>query len=290
MTIALIDGDMVAYMAAILAQTEGFPPLPGQTQEDCKPIASLKKAKRIVREILAKWEHHAGCTSSRVYLSDRSGPRTSFRYQIHPEYKNQRTGEKPLLLKECEKYLIDKFGATSRPQLEGDDMLGIAQTTNLAEDTVVVSKDKDMATIPGKTLIVPHLKTLDGVEVETISPKKAAMRHLMQTMIGDTIDNYKGIPGIGPVKARCILLNAVAQGDKPWEAVLRAFKRVDKSKCVHDNGWDEFIMNARCAYILQADDIGQNPINGQLSIRLWAPPGMDTEWLDIGAARNGSTD
>ena len=281
---------MVAYMAAVLAQEKGFPPLPGQTKEDCKTTASFHTARRIMNDILEKWEHHAKCTSSRIYLSDRSGPRTSFRYQIHPEYKNQRTGTKPILLKQCEAYLVKRYGAKFLPQLEGDDMLGIMGTRHQVEETVLVSKDKDMATIPGKTLIVPHMKSLDDAKIETITPRQAMLRHLMQTMVGDTIDNYKGIPGVGPVKARTILLNGMAEGIEPWKAVIRAFKRSERTKFVHDDSWDEFIMNARCAYILQSKDIRQSPKRKQLSIRLWSPPGMDEEWLKIGAASNGSND
>jgi hypothetical protein len=279
MQTALIDGDIVAYMAASLAQEDAFPPLPGQTEADCKPTADLKKAKRIAREIADKWEHIAGCTNRRIAMTDRDTARSSFRYQVHPHYKNQRVKEKPVLLGAVIDWMFKAHDAEYEPRLEGDDLLGIWQTGTKNPD-VIISKDKDMMTIPGRTLIIPHMKTTDGLKVKKVSPSEAADHMMMQVITGDAVDNYLGAPGAGMVKAKKMLdLYREGSYSSRWETIVDTFvwaweyRKTYRSLWVHPGDPEaEALMNMRCARILRAKDYRNSKIG------LWMPDG-EREWV-----------
>lgn len=280
MAVALIDGDMVAYMAATLAQEDGFPPLEGQDPSDCKPTADRKKAFRIAREILDKWEHVAGCKDRRIALTDRSMPRASFRYLVHPHYKNQRTGEKPMLLEEVEDYLRRKHGAVSESRLEGDDLLGIWQTETKNDD-VIVSKDKDMLTIPGRVLVVPHMKKLTPDCIVHVTKKQALDTLFKQVITGDNIDNYKGAPGIGAKGSETWLQAYKEDGLTRWEGLVQAYQWAWEMRPRWHHTWvypgepeKEALLNMRCARLLTFGDLKDG------KVKLWGPNGAH-EWLDL---------
>ncbi len=277
MATALIDGDIVAYMAAVLAQDEVFPPLPGE--DPSPPSADRKKAMRVARDIMDKWEHAAGCNSRRVALTDRSSSRSSFRYAIHPHYKNQRTSPKPVLLEEMNEYLIDRHHAEMVHRLEGDDLLGIWQTSS-TDDDVIVSKDKDMLTIPGRVLIIPHMQTTNFVSPIDVNRHEAANHLFLQVLTGDPTDNYLGAPGVGKVKAQQYLQMYLDEGNMSrWDVIVKAYTYAWEHYPRQHGSWvhpgkpeTEALMNMRCARILHAKDYRDNQIG------LWAPKG-DREWI-----------
>lgn len=278
MTIALIDGDIVAYMAAQLAETEAFPPLPGQDPADCgEATADPKKMRRVARDVIDKWMYVAGATEVRVALTDRSKPRASFRYLVHPHYKNQRTRSKPQLMELAEQYLINKFGAESQMGLEGDDLLSIWMTGEHKTDGVVVSKDKDMLTIPGRVVIIPHMKSTDNLEVQTISKSDALDNLFRQVVTGDSVDNYLGAPGVGPKGAETWL---EAVGDSRWDTLVECYAWAWENRPRYQDKWvypedpkAEALMNFRCARLLRDGDYRQRE-----AVRLWGPEGEDA-WL-----------
>lgn len=278
MTIALIDGDIVAYMGASLAEEEAFPPLPGQDPDDAKPTASWANCRRIMKDIMDKWEYLAGATESRVALTDRSTPRASFRYQVHPHYKNQRTKGKPILLEKAEAYLIKRYAAESCPGLEGDDLLSMWATSGAYDDAVVVSKDKDMLTIPTKVLIIPHAKTTDGLHPKKITKSQALDNLFRQVVTGDTVDNYLGAPGVGPKGAETWLLD----GGSRWDRLVACYEWAWENRPRYHDRWvhpgdaeAEALMNFRCARLLADGDYEYNK-----RVRMWAPGGKK-EWLSL---------
>lgn len=277
MATALIDGDIVAYMAAVLAQDEVFPPLPGE--DPTPPSADRKKAMRVARDIMDKWEHAAGCSTRRVALTDRSSSRASFRYSIHPHYKNQRTSAKPVLLGEMIDYLIDRHQAETIHRLEGDDLLGIWQTSS-TDDDVIVSKDKDMLTIPGRVLIIPHMQSTNQVHPVDINMGEALDNLFMQVLTGDSTDNYLGAPGVGKARAAQYLEMFHNESNlSRWDVILKAYAWAWDNVPRYHESWvhpgdiqAEALMNMRCARILHAKDYRDNQIG------LWAPKG-DREWI-----------
>jgi DNA polymerase-1 len=129
--------------------------------------------------------------------------------------------------------------------LEADDVLGILGTKN--RDTIIWSEDKDLLTIPAKHWI--------NGEVVEITEAEANYQFLYQTLIGDSTDNYKGCPTIGPKTANKILSSGCT-----WEAVVEAFKSKGLSEEVA-------LENARLARILR--DGEYNTETGE--VYLWQP-------------------
>lgn len=281
MTIALIDGDMVAYMAATLAQEEAFPPLPGQDPDDGAPTANWKNCRRIMNDILDKWEYCARATGCMIAMTDRTTSRASFRYHVHPHYKNQRTAAKPMLLERAEEFLRKRKGARFTRGLEGDDVLGIWATGEFAGEGVIVSKDKDMRTIPGRCVIIPHMKSTDGLEIEEISRAQAQDNLFRQVITGDSTDNYLGAPGIGTKGAETWLAASKEDGLTRWGGLIQAYEWAWEMRPRWHDRWvhpgkpyEEALMNMRCARILHDGDYKDG------KVRLWGPKGSE-EWLSL---------
>lgn len=173
---------------------------------------------------------------------------TNFRKTLWPDYKGQRSWiKRPLALKPIRKWFIEEHPTVIMPTLEGDDVLGILQTDpNKTDDTIIVSIDKDMKTIPGKYYRDDTLFT--------VTEEEANYNHLFQTLTGDIADGYKGVPGIGAVSATKILKEGT------WEEVLRAF---EKAKLTEEDA----LLNARMAKILHYKDYDHD----QKQPILWSP-------------------
>ncbi len=99
---------------------------------------------------------------------------------------------------------------------ETDDLLGIIQT-KLEGSSIIVSKDKDLLTIPGWNYN-PFHKKLSWVTLE-----EADRNFYTQILTGDRADNIPGLYGIGPVKAKKILKDCHTPRQM-LIAVLDAFK------------------------------------------------------------------
>lgn len=129
-------------------------------------------------------------------LSDKD----NFRKIINPEYKaNRKNSRKPTCYKGMVEWIKEHFKYESEKYFEGDDMISwLADVLNgEGEDVWVVSGDKDFLTVPNVTFY-DFLR-----DKTTVVDEKTALYNLMyQTIIGDKADNYFGIPGYGPVKAK----------------------------------------------------------------------------------------
>jgi DNA polymerase-1 len=194
-----------------------------------------------------------------------------WRQPILPDYKENRAGQrKPVVyaaLREWAKTPKCGWSTYCRPRLEGDDIVGILATAEKfmpGWQKVVCGIDKDLKQIPGWFLNYQHAR--DGkVEWEpvAISEDEADRFHMFQTLTGDTIDGYKGCPGIGPVKANKIL-DAAAEGGwdsaRAWAAVVEAYASKELSE-------DVALANARVARILRASDYDFKT----KEVHLWLP-------------------
>jgi DNA polymerase-1 len=146
------------------------------------------------------------------------------------------------------------YRCESRPTLEGDDVLGIFAThPKLVEtDTVIVTIDKDLQTIPGWIWDTGRME-----EATHISLVQANYNHMFQTLTGDSTDGYKGCPGVGPVNAARILDEAVG-ACTPWA------NDAQRARCLWDAvvatyakkklGEEVALMNAQVARICRWTD------------------------------------
>jgi len=174
-----------------------------------------------------------------------------FRYDIEPTYKgNRANSRKPLCFFDVRKRLLDNYKHVLFDTLEADDVMGILSTKPGPDEKIIVARDKDMKTIPGKLW--------DGVKFHNVTEQEADYFHMYQTLIGDQADGYKGCPGAGPVKAKK-LLDAKHDGSM-WHIVNGAFLAAGLTEA-------DALKQARLARILRWTDwdhANKKPI-------LWSP-------------------
>lgn len=175
-----------------------------------------------------------------------TGPK-NFRYDLLPSYKGQRTAtRRPPQLSELKRLFHERepWPVMLVEGLEADDLCGVAATTlaNETTDTIICSPDKDMKQIPGWLYQKGKL---------TFTTEEEADRwHMYQTLVGDTADNYKGCPSVGPIKADRILADLdVADADLAtgWERVFAEFTLRGETE-------ENALTQARVSRILRASD------------------------------------
>jgi DNA polymerase-1 len=187
----------------------------------------------------------------------------NFRYDVDETYKANRKGtRKPACYNEVVKRACETWPFFSHPGLEADDVLGIFASRDA--NTILVSEDKDMKTIP--------CTLWQGGKLQKIDQPTADWWFYYQVLVGDTADGYPGLPAVGPVKAKIILSiprdpanpERVPDHEVPlalWQNVRKAYE--ERGFTVEDA-----IKQARLARILRNEDWDakkKEPI-------LWTPP------------------
>lgn len=162
----------------------------------------------------------------------------NFRKILFPQYKANRK-PKPEIYQYVYNLIRDKYGFTSLPYLEGDDTCRIIFEDNnyKAEyQKVIVSIDKDFYSVPCNFFRDLNNNTI----IEKVGENDAAQHLYYQVLVGDTVDNYKGIPNFG---------------DKKYQELIDNKKRLtfeDIAKLFQDYGLtkDDMEYNYRCAEIV----------------------------------------
>jgi len=176
MTVALIDGDIVAYRCAATVK-----------EDDALDIGNWR-ASVMMDEIIAD-------TGVSEYLLFLSGGE-NFRKTLYPLYKANRADKpRPRALQPVREYLVLDWNAKITDGIEADDALGIAQT----EETIICSIDKDLLMIPGK-----HYNFVKK-EFYEVSPTEALRVFYKQLLLGDRSDNVPGYDGLSRQKPTKII-------------------------------------------------------------------------------------
>jgi len=190
-----------------------------------------------------------------------------YRKDILETYKGQRTSRKPMILPGLREHIMNEMGGEMVKGLEGDDLLGLAATADPTH-TVIYSIDKDMLTVPGQHW---HAEMRD---VHVVGQYDADMFFYEQILTGDSVDNYKGCPGVGPVKAKKILADAVKHFQNMdglgndndnletivWDYIVSAYLKAGLTE-------QDALVQARCARILRGDEFDFE--TGE--VKLWTP-------------------
>lgn len=237
--LVLIDADIVYHRAAFSSESRfDF----GDTEirtADASDVADIFH--NIIISIASR------CESDRFILCW-SGSR-NFRYDLISTYKaNRATVRRPVVDKDIFKYLKSRYPSAQVHNMEADDVMGVLS----GPDTIIASDDKDLLTIHGLHY-KPRKPELGIVEV---SPEEADKLWLKQTLMGDSADGYKGIPGVGQKKSEKIL----ESGGYTWQSVALAYEMAGLSQ-------EEALLNARLARILRPgewDYTNNEP-------KLWSP-------------------
>jgi 5'-3' exonuclease len=219
-------------------------------------------------------------TGAEQYILCLSDPEHNFRKDVFKEYKeNRRDLRKPLILDAVREHAIQHYDPKIMKGLEADDVMGITATQPFANtDYIIATLDKDLDQIP-----VP-IYNLDTKKISLPEHRDCDLIAYKQALMGDTIDNYGGCPGVGETTAHDIVTNPHLwcsythtfksgkrkgmsetrwkRGDSctVWEAVVSEFEKAGKTK-------EDALQQMRCAYILQHKDydfVGNRP-------DLWRP-------------------
>jgi hypothetical protein len=172
----------------------------------------------------------------KLFLSGKENFRNEI--AVTAPYKGNRTKDKPVHIEALRDYLVDVWGATVSKGQEADDDIAIAATNN--PDAVICSVDKDFYQVPRKNY------NFVTKEHKSFTEEEALIWPYMQMLMGDGVDNIKGVKGIGLVKSRKLLEDKTET--EMWETV------VDKL------GYDRALENARLVYLRREED------------ELWQPP------------------
>jgi 5'-3' exonuclease len=254
-TILLLDGDQYLHRGCAAVEKEV------QWDEENYTIsANSVEAWEVVIGSIDKVHNHFGKECDLVVCLSEGAPGGFRRKLVDPSYKMQRKDtRKPLCFYEMKEKLKLERKCVFFDDLEADDVMGILSTKPGPDHKIIISRDKDMKTIPG---------TLwdGGSGFHVINEGTADYWHLYQTLVGDASDGYKGCPGIGPVKAQKILkqANELAEDTEhpqgAWPAVVWTYIKAGLTEA-------DALTQARLARILRWDDWDSQ----KKEVRLWTP-------------------
>lgn len=246
----LIDADVLAYQACAGAEK-----IICFEEDSCFPLCSLTDALASFNFKLNFITETLGSNSFWLCFSDETG--NNFRRSLFPQYKSNRTGKpKPVALRFLREHLLkeDKYTLLV-PHLEADDVMGILATQGNRE-TVIVSIDKDLRSIPGKFFNLGRPE--DGVQ--EISAEDADHWFMMQALMGDATDGYPGCPKFGPATAAKALSGVPRTIKDMWPVVLAAYEKAGF-------GEEYALLMARMARILREEDYDFR----KHEVKLWNP-------------------
>lgn len=249
-TTLLLDSDIIAYKFAAANQKNFDFEGDGNIVSYVAPLEdALEEVTTYINELVTKLE------ADRYIVCLSCDSKDNWRKKVLPSYKENRANViKPELLAPIKEAMRERYECYERPNLEADDIMGILSThpTLVPGMKIIVSEDKDMKTIPG-WLFNPA----KDEKPKKITVKEADHYHLTQTLTGDSTDNYKGCPGVGPVKAEHILCNGEYS---PWTRVVLAYESKGLTA-------DDALVQARVARICRHQDYDFK----KKKVILWTP-------------------
>lgn len=195
--LTLIDGNSLVFRAYYGVHGN-------LTRSDGLPVGAIYGFFNMVLPLLAEAKEN----DSFVCIFDAS--RISFRQDIYPEYKANRTEPPADLLAQIE---LIRIGAHAMgmpvlciPGVEADDVIATIATANCNNDggTRIITGDKDlMQLVSDCTYLYDGMKQKEIREKEVLEKFGVKPNQVVdvQSLMGDSVDNVPGVRGIGPKKA-----------------------------------------------------------------------------------------
>jgi DNA polymerase I len=215
----LVDGSGYIFRA--------FHALPPMTRPDGTPVNAVFGYTNMLARLL---KDHVGSHLAVVF----DAGRTTFRNRMYDRYKAQRPEPPPELVPQFAlvRDATTAFGvpAIELPDWEADDLIAsyARAAAEAGGQVTIVSSDKDLMQLirPGVMMHDPiKQKPIGAAEVMErfgVPPEKVIE---VQALMGDSVDNVPGVPGIGPKTA-----SALVQEHGDLEAVLAAAQAMKPSK------------------------------------------------------------
>ncbi len=219
MRLVLVDGSGFIFRA--------FHALPDMTRPDGVHVNAVFGFCNMISRLL---KEHTGTHIAVVFDAGRH----TFRNRLYGEYKAHRPEPPPELVPQFAliREATRAFGlpAIELQDWEADDLIAAyaKAAVEAGGEAVIVSSDKDLMQLlrPGVTMLDPMKNTPIGLaEVEAkfgVPPEKVVE---VQALIGDSVDNVPGVPGIGPKGAAALI-----QEYGSLEQVLEAAPAMKPSK------------------------------------------------------------
>jgi DNA polymerase-1 len=217
--LVLVDGSGFIFRA--------FHALPPMTRPDGTPVNAAFGFTNMLAKLL---KDHVGTHLAVIF----DAGRLTFRNRLYDQYKAQRPDPPPELVPQFAlvREATAAFGvpAIELPDWEADDLIASYAETVVAGGgrATIVSSDKDLM-----QLLRPGVEMLDPIKNKPIGPAEVLEKFGVtpdkmidvQALMGDSVDNVPGVPGIGPKNASQLINE---YGD--LEAVLRAAPDMKPSK------------------------------------------------------------
>lgn len=200
--LALIDADHILYLICPEKKEQNIETGAWVRNEDGIGYKTVKKTFeekcRAADYYMSNVLHAVGATKYIGVWTEKC-----FRYNLNPEYKINRVArEKPEHFYELKEYITNTYGFISVKNFEADDV--VVSLKNYFKDKyncTILTTDKDVLMLEGR-----HYNPKKVEWIET-SKEDEEMYFLESLLVGDAADNIKGVPGIGPVKARKHIAN-----------------------------------------------------------------------------------
>ena len=230
-----VSGAEAASFHLILIDASGFifrafHALPPMTRADGTPVNAVFGFTNMLARLL---ESHEGTHIGVVF----DAGRTTFRNRLYDKYKAQRP-EPPEELQPQFALVRDATAAFGVPGLEVEDWEADDVIASYAEEAVrgggrvtVVSSDKDLMQLVSDRVVMQ-----DPIKQKTIGPAEVVEKFGVgpdkvidvQALMGDSVDNVPGVPGIGPKNAAQLITEfGDVEGVLAAAAAMKPSKRRD---------------------------------------------------------------
>jgi hypothetical protein len=219
MTMAIIDGDVLVYMAIWKSET-------------------LEEGKKKFQELVDDVLNGLFTTD---YVMAIGGP-DNFRLDLFPDYKGNRKKAKdnrPDWFNDLKSWASKLEGSVESDNCEADDLIRVwaLECDAAGINRAVVSVDKDLHCIPGT-----HYNPKDR-RIYQIDEEYGGRFYWQQVLQGDSVDNIPGLPKVGPVKTKKLLEGAYTHKEMR-DAVCRAYHDT-----YGEEGYAYMIANGRLVHI-----------------------------------------
>ena len=221
-SVALLDADMICYRIGFACDNEDV-------------SVATSTMDKFVTDLIGTM----GVINWELFLTGKGNFRND--YAVTVPYKGNRAKlKKPVHLQALRDFLVDNWEASVAEGQEADDAIAI-RATDLGDDAIIVSLDKDFDQVQGW-----HYNFVKD-DKYYITAEEGLLNFYMQFLTGDRIDNIVGVKGIGPVKANKLL--TLAEGDEDQMFSI----------CVEHLGYDRAVENGRLLYLRRQENEIWNP-------------------------------
>ena len=256
---ALIDGDIIAYRFAFINEydidfgDEGEP-----------SIITIAKAEEAMVDVdhFIQWIlDTTGCDEYIVCLTGKD----NFRYNVLPEYKNNRNESTvPTLVDVLKKYMIKSWNAQREPKLEADDLMSIYAD----KDSVICTIDKDLDHVVG------HHFNWNKKEKYEIDEIQAKHFFYIQSLMGDSTDGIRGCPKVGKVNATKVADDIIKHqytDEEAFEVIFEIYKQ-KYLKYIDEDASDKTIMDYMTSMVNAVRLLGKEDYDFKTKeVVLWQP-------------------